>query len=111
MVDKIKAIPRAIGTTVESEKVTLAFRVVSLITSILTILVILGYIPADKLKQIVAVTSSEAFKDGLSAVAILIAAFLPAIQGWRSRDKELPPGVTTDDVYIKTEKVQGDANV
>lgn len=88
-------------TTVRDEATTVIARLAALVVASVTLGLTLGVISADQGEAILGFINSPKTASLVSAVGTIILAFLPATQGWRSRDRELPTGVTIEDVELK----------
>lgn len=87
------------ATTVSS-KTTDTARFVSAVAYFVGLLVTWGILPADTAGDILGFIEGELFNAIVLSVLFTITTILPAVQKWRSRERELPDGVTILDVDI-----------
>ncbi len=59
-----------------------------------------GWLDTQKAATLVGLVTGAQFEASVAVILAFAAYFLPAGQGWRSADKELPAGLTTKDVII-----------
>ena len=102
-----------IWTNVSTERVTNIARVVGAAVFLsqtgLQGAVIMGWLDPVKSQGLAELASDKL----IASVSLLLTAastFLPAPQGWRSADKELPAGQTTEDVLIVPKSVETKGN-
>ncbi len=85
-------------TTVKTEGVTVFARFVAFVAAFVSSLMGIGLLTAEHGDKILGFMNSPKTAAAVGLAGLLLTTFLPAIQGWRSKDKELPPGVTIRDL-------------
>lgn len=88
-------------TNVQNEGTTILARIVAFVSLGVSLLMQFGILTAGQGEAVLGFISNPTVAMVISAISALLTALLPAIQGWRSKDRELPSGMTTRDVQVK----------